>query len=215
MNLVDLSHAVVSGQQTYPGLPAPVVDDLISHQDSRSNYTNGTEFQIGKLLMSTNTGTYVDSPYHRYRDRPDIAALDLRQLANLEAVCVRTAGAVLDRAGLEGIDVAGKAVLVHTGWAEKWGSSAYFHGHPFLTRGAAQRLASGGAIHVGIDSLNIDDTADGSRPVHTILLAADIPITEHLTNLDRVPDRGFRYFAVPVKVAGAGSFPVRAFALIP
>lgn len=213
--LVDLSHRIVSGEPTYPGLPAPIVDAWRSHQDSRPHYTDGTEFQIGEIRMVMNTGTYVDSPYHRYSEKRDVAALQLQQLANLDAVCIRTQGDCLELSALQAVNLRNKAVLVHTGWSRHWGNRKYFEGHPFVTRAAAEHLAAQGVAHVGIDSLNIDDTDDGTRPAHSVLLAADIPITEHLTNLAAVPDAGFRYFAVPVKVAGAGSFPVRAFALIP
>jgi kynurenine formamidase len=110
-------------------------------------------------------------------------------------------------------DVKGKAVLVHTGWDAHWRTDAYSAGqHPFLTRDAAEHLARAGAALVGIDSLNIDDDKDGARPAHTILLGAGVAIVEHMTNLAALPDTGFRFFAVPPKVKGMGSFPVRAFA---
>ena len=215
LNLVDLSHRVISGQETYPGLPAPKISDYISHQDSRSHYTNGTEFQIGKIQMVMNTGTYVDSPFHRYRDKPDISAMELDRLANLEGLCIRTGGACCDLSALNDSDVRNKAVLIDTGWSTHWGTPRYFSGHPFVSAEAAQWLAESGAAHVGIDSLNIDSTDDPLRPVHSILLEAGIPITEHLCNLHSIPDSGFRYFAVPARVVGAGSFPVRAFAICP
>ncbi|MDH3589187.1 MAG: cyclase family protein [Gammaproteobacteria bacterium] len=215
LNLVDLSHRVISGQQTYPGLPAPTVSAYLSHQDSRSHYTNGTEFHIGEICMVMNTGTYVDAPFHRYRNRGDISQIELQRLANLDGICFRTRGASLDLAAVSRFDVRNKAVLIHTGWSQHWGSPEYFRGHPFVTREAAAWLVQAGAAHVGIDSLNIDSIDGGQRPVHSLLLEADIPITEHLCNLDRIPEQGFRYFAVPVKVVGAGSFPVRAFALVP
>ncbi|MBT8136645.1 MAG: cyclase family protein [Gammaproteobacteria bacterium] len=214
-SLVDLSHRIVSGVQTYPGLPAPIVDAYLSHQDSRPHYTDGTEFQIGHIEMVMNTATYVDSPFHRFREKPDIAALPLHRLADLEAVCIHTHGACLDVAALHGLDLRNKAVLIHTGWSQHWGTPHYFENHPFVTRDAAQWLADKEVKHVGIDSLNIDCIKDGTRPAHTILLGAGIPITEHLADLGALPDAGFRYFAVPVKVVGAGSFPVRAFAIIP
>lgn len=214
-SLVDLSHRIVSGVQTYPGLPAPIVDAYLSHQDSQVHYTDGTEFQIGQIRMVMNTSTYVDSPFHRFREKPDIAALALQQLANLDAVCIHTHGACLDIAALRGRDLRNRAVLIHSGWSRYWGTPQYFEKHPYVTGAAAQWLADQQVTHVGIDSLNIDSIEDGTRPAHTILLGADIPITEHLTNLGELPDSEFRYFAVPVKVAGAGSFPVRAFAIVP
>ncbi|MDH3645411.1 MAG: cyclase family protein [Gammaproteobacteria bacterium] len=214
-SLVDLSHRIVSGQETYPGLPTPTVDTFLSHQDSQQHYTDGTEFHIGRIRMVMNTGTYVDAPFHRYRTGPDISKLDLQSLANLEAVCIHTDDRCLNRDALQSIDVSGKAVLVATGWSRLWGTPAYFSGHPFLSAAAAEYLVDQRVAHVGIDSLNIDSIDDGERPVHSILLQAGIPITEHLTHLDQLPESGFRYFAVPVRVVGAGSFPVRAFALIP
>ena len=165
--------------------------------------------------MVFNCGTYVDSPFHRYPQLPDIAGLCLTSLANLDAVCIPASGQAIDASAFKGASLRGKAVLVRSGWSRHWGSETYFNNHPFLTGAAAEFLAAEGVAHVGIDSLNIDSTEDGERPVHSCLLEAGIPITEHLTNLDAVPAEGFRYFAVPVKVSGAGSFPVRAFALVP
>ena len=167
--------------------------------------------------MCSNTGTYVDSPFHRYPDGADLAELDLDRLADVEAVTIdlaRDAGRAIDRAALLGHDVAHRAVLVHTGWDRHWRSDAYFTGHPFLTGNAARYLAEQGARVVGIDSFNIDDTGDGERPVHSTLLAAGIPICEHLTNLAALPARGYRFSAVPVKVTGMGTFPVRAYATL-
>lgn len=214
-SLVDLSHRIVSGLQTYPGLPAPEIDAYMSHQSSRTQYTEGTEFHIGQIRMVMNSGTYVDSPFHRFPDQRDVSELQLHKLAYLDSVCIRTGGANLDARDLAHVEVRNKAVLIHTGWSRHWGTQQYFSGHPFVTAAAADYLVEQGAVHVGIDSLNIDSTDDGTRPVHTSLLRAGIPITEHLTNLHALPDHGARYFAVPVKVAGAGSFPVRAFAIIP
>ncbi len=212
-NLIDLSHAIRNGEATYPGLPAPEIGDFLSHEDSVHKYSSGTVFHIGKIKMVTNCGTYVDSPFHRYPQMPDIARLCLTRLADLEAVCVSARTKAIDATVFEGIRLRGKAVLVQTGWSRFWGSEKYFHDHPFLTGAAAEYLAAERVAHVGIDSLNIDSTGDGNRPVHSCLLAAGIPITEHLTNLQALPAEGFRYFAVPAKVCGAGSFPVRAFAL--
>jgi kynurenine formamidase len=201
---------------TYRGLPAPVVCDYLSREASRQLYAPGTEFQIGKVEMVANTGTYLDSPFHRYADGPDLAHLALEKLANLDAVVVRWPpgeGRAIDAAAFRGVDVGGKAVLVHSGWSAHWRSEHYFDGHPFLTAEAAGWLRDQGAVLVGIDSYNIDDTQDLSRPVHSTLLRAEVPIVEHLRGLDLLPDQNFRFFAVPVKFRGMGTFPVRAFAL--
>ena len=215
--LIDLSHTIEHGMITYKGLPAPIICDFMTREQSRSLYAQGTDFHIGKIEMVANTGTYVDSPFHRYPGGKDMSGLVLSSLANLDTAVVRvsrrgTRG--IDRDVFHGLDVRGKAVLVHTGWDIHWRTEHYFNGHPFLTKDSARFLADSGAVLVGIDSLNIDDTDDGSRPVHSTLLGAEIPIVEHMRGLDQVPDRGFRFFAVPAKVLGMGTFPVRAFALV-
>ena len=216
MTLVDLSHAIHDGLVTYPGLPAPVIRDHLSRAESRSHYAPGTEFHIGRIEMVANTGTYLDTPAHRFEGKPDLSALPLGALANLEGLTLRPrlAGRAIDAAALGAADVRGKAVLVQTGWDRHFGTPAYGQGHPYLTRDAAERLRDGGAALVGIDSLNIDDTADGARPVHTLLLGAGILVVEHLTNLAALPAAGFRFFAVPPRIRGMGTFPVRAFALV-
>jgi kynurenine formamidase len=215
-HLIDLSHTVEAGMITYKGLPAPVICDFLSREASRQFYAPGTEFHIGRIDMVANTGTYVDAPFHRYPDGKDLSELPLSSLANLPAVIVRVPPdrRVMDAATFEHLDLTGKAVLIHTGWSRHWRTDQYFEGHPFLTGTAAELLRERGAALVGIDSYNIDDTADGGRPVHSTLLAADIPIAEHLTGLDRLPDAGVRFFAVPVKVKAFGTFPVRAFGLM-
>ncbi|HEY8469260.1 MAG TPA: cyclase family protein [Longimicrobiales bacterium] len=213
--LIDLSHVVEAGMITYRGLPAPVVCDYLSREASRERYAEGTEFHIGRIEMVGNTGTYVDSPFHRFADGKDLAELDLASLADLPGLVVRVVGRqgrAIGRDAFASLDVRGKAVLVHTGWAEHWGTDRYFEGHPFLTEDAARHLRDEGAALVGIDSLNIDDTAEGRRPVHTTLLGAGIPIVEHLRGLEQLPASGFRFSAVPVKVRGMASFPVRAYA---
>ena len=215
--LIDLSHTVEDGMITYKGLPAPVVCDYLSREASRKLYAPGTEFQIGKIEMVANTGTYLDSPFHRYADGKDLSELSLDRLANLEAVVVRWdfgRGRSIGSQVFDGLDVRGKAVLIHTGWSAHWRTDRYFEGHPFLTREAAEHLREAGATLVGIDSYNIDDTDDMTRPVHSTLLGDDIPIVEHMTGLDRLPDVGSRFFAVPVKVKGMGTFPVRAFGIV-
>jgi arylformamidase len=214
--LIDLSHTVEDGMITYKGLPAPVVCDYLSREASRKLYAPGTEFQIGKIEMVANTGTYLDSPFHRYAVGKDLSELPLDRLADLEAVVVRWdigRERSISYEVFEGRDVRGKAVLIHTGWSAHWRTDRYFEGHPFLTRDAAEHLRVAGARLVGIDSYNIDDTDDMTRPVHSTLLGDEIPIVEHMTGLDRLPDRGARFFAVPVKVKGMGTFPVRAFGI--
>ena len=214
---IDLSHVVEDGMVTYKGLPAPKISDFLSRADSRARYAPGTEFQIGLIEMCSNTGTYVDSPFHRYPDGVDLAGLELDRLADVEAITVdagAATGRAIDRALFVGHDVANKAVLVRTGWDRHWRTDAYFTGHPFLTQDAARHLVERGARIVGIDSFNIDDISGGERPVHSTLLAAGIPICEHLTNLATLPARGYRFTAVPVKVTGMGTFPVRAFATL-
>lgn len=215
--LVDLSHDVEDGMITYRGLPPPVIRDHWTREESRHHFAPGTEFHIGRIEMVANTGTYVDSPFHRYADGTDLAGLPLASLADLPGVLVRVTGRSrrgVDVDDIGAMDVRGKAVLLHTGWDAHWRTERYFDGHPFLTAAAAEWLAAQGSALVGIDSLNIDDTADPRRSAHTILLGRDIPVVEHLCALDRLPDAGFRFFAVPVKVRGLGTFPVRAFAVI-
>ena len=211
---VDLSHAVEDGLVTYRGLPAPLMCDYLSREDSRAQYTDGTTFHIGKIEMVANTGTYIDSPFHRYAHGKDLSELSLSSLADLPAVVVPCKNRRIDASAFKGLSVSDKAVLIHTGWARHWKTDTYFERHPHLTEDAALFLRDHGAKLVGIDSLNIDDTSDGRRPVHSTLLAAEIPIVEHLTNLSALPETGGRFFAVPVKVKGFGTFPVRAFARI-
>lgn len=216
--LIDVCHTIEDGMITYKGLPAPVISDHLTREQSRKAYAPDTEFHIGKIEMVANTGTYIDSPFHRYPLGADLAGLDLYSLANLDGLVVRMAGAkdrAIGTAVLEHRNVRNKAVLFHTGWDMRWRTEAYSDGtHPFLTAGAAELLAQEGATLVGIDSFNIDDTADGNRAAHSILLAHGIPIVEHLCGLADLPDSGFRFFAAPVKVKGLGSFSVRAFGLV-
>jgi arylformamidase len=214
--LIDVSHTVEDGVITYKGLPAPIICDFLSREASRRMYAEGTEFQIGKIELVGNTGTYLDSPFHRFADGKDLAALDLACLVDLECVVVRAAShgeRAIGPAAFEGLSLRGRAVLVHTGWDRHWRTDQYFEGHPFLTAESARVLVEAGAALVGIDSYNIDDTADGRRPVHTALLGAEIPIVEHLCGLERLPHVGSRFFAAPVKIKGFGTFPVRAFAI--
>ena len=225
---------------TYKGLPPPLISDHLSREESRTRYESGTEFHIGKIEMVANTGTYLDSPFHRYRDGADLSALNLESLANLDCIVVRhvgpeerewerarfpqmpavqcnsVTGRAITASVLENLEIKDRAVLFHTGWDMHWRTEHYTSGrHPFLTADAAEYLANARAALVGIDSYNIDDTANGSRPAHSSLLAHGIPIVEHLCGLRELPDSGFRFFAVPVKVKSFGTFPVRAFAIVP
>ena len=213
--LIDLSHTVEHGMITYKGLPAPVISDHLSREESRTRYAPGTEFHIGKIEMVANTGTYLDSPFHRYARGRDLAGLDLYSIANLDGIVIRTDQTEIGEDLFTGIDVKDKAVLVHTGWDKHWRTDEYSSGnHPFLNEAAATYLGKNGAALVGIDSFNIDATRDGNRPAHTVLLGHDIPIVEHLCGLGELPDRSFRFFAVPVKVRAFGTFPVRSFAIL-
>jgi kynurenine formamidase len=216
MRFVDLSHAIRDGLVTYPGLPPPAIGDHLSREASRAHYAPGTEFHIARIEMVTNTGTYVDAPSHRFEGMPDVGDLPLERLAGLDGVVLAAApGArAIGPERVRGADVRGRAVLFHTGWDRHFGAPAYGEGHPFLTRATAEALRDGGAALVGIDSLNVDDTQDGARPAHTLLLGAGICVVEHLTNLSSLPAAGFRFFAVPPRVKGVGSFPVRAFAIL-
>ena len=214
---MDLSHAIHDGQITYPGLPAISIKDHLSHDAALGGYAEGVSFQIGRIDMVANSGTSIDAPYHRFPGTPDVAALPLASMADLQGVVVRLAGmagkAVTRQALLPATeDVAGKAVLIETGWSARWGTPDYFAGHTYLTHDAAQYLRDRGVALVGIDSLNIDDTSDPSRPAHSLLLAAGIPIVENLANLHELPIDGFRFSAAPMRAEGMGAFPVRAWA---
>ena len=213
--LIDVCHSIEDGMVTYKGLPAPVITDHLTREDSRNQYAPGTEFQIGKIEMVANTGTYLDTPFHRYARGRDLAQLDLYSVANLDGIVVRCADREIGPAVFASLDVGGKAVLLHTGWDKHWRTEAYSNGnHPFLTADGATHLAKNGAALVGIDSYNIDSTADLARPAHSILLGHDIPVVEHLCGLGDLPDSSFKFFAVPVKVKRFGTFPVRAFGLV-
>lgn len=213
---VDLSHTIEHGMVTYKGLPAPIICDYLSRAESRKHYAPGTEFQIGKIEMVANTGTYLDSPFHRYDQGKDLAELPLPSLANLNCLVARISagpGRAIDRVPFGAELVRGKAVLLHTGWDRHWRTDQYCEGHPFVTGELAEWLVRAGVALVGIDSFNIDNVDEGDRPVHSALLGAEIPIVEHMRGLDQLPDSGSRFFAVPPKVRSFGTFPVRAFAL--
>lgn len=214
--LVDLSHVISDGMTTYPGLPGPLICDFLSREESRSHYAEGTQFQIGRIELVSNTGTYVDVPFHRYQDGVDLADQELWPLAGrpivvVDATTTRARG--LDAGSFDGLGLAGRAVLLRTGEDRHFGSERYgANEHPFLTRDGAELLRDAGVALVGIDAVNIDDMADTSRPAHTVLLGAGIPICEHLTRLDAVPGEGARFHAVPPRFRGVGTFPVRAYA---
>ncbi len=215
--LVDVSHEIEAGMTTYPGLPAPAISDYLSRAASPGRYSAGTTFQIGRIEMIANTGTYVDAPFHRFAEGGDLASLPLERLADLEGLVVDVTERIvraIDVDRFRDLDLKNHAVLIRTGWDVHWRTEQYGNEAPFLTRAAAEYFATAGVALVGIDSVNIDDMGDGERPVHTVLLGAGIPIAEHLCNLDKLPLSGFRFHAVPVKFRGVGTFPVRAYAVI-
>ncbi|UBU11303.1 cyclase family protein [Nonomuraea gerenzanensis] len=214
--VVDLSHVVEHGMITYPGLPGPEIADHLSREASRGAYAPGTEFQIGRIGMVANTGTYLDTPFHRYPDGTDLSEMPLARLVGLEGVLVSVGEPrAIGREAFDKLEVRGRAVLVHTGWDRHWRTERYGHAsHPFLTSDAVEWLAEQGAALVGIDSVNIDDVGDPARPAHTKLLAAGIPVVEHLTGLERLAGRSFEFHAAPPAVKGMGTFTVRAYAVL-
>jgi kynurenine formamidase len=211
---IDLSHLIEQDMITYQGLPGPRISDYLTREASQAHYSGGTTFAIGRIDMVANTGTYIDAPFHRYAAGKDLSGFSLDRVADLPGFVIRTDQRPIDVSVFQGYECSRRAVLIQTGWSKHWGSENYFQGHPFLTRDAAQYLVRVKAMLVGIDSYNIDDTADGTRPAHSLLLQAEIPIVEHLCNLQALPDTGFRLFAVPPRIKGLGSFPVRVFALL-
>jgi kynurenine formamidase len=213
--IVDLSHVIEAGMATYPGIPGPVVSDYLSRADSRVRYDSGTEFNIGRIDMVANTGTYLDTPFHRFEDGFDLADLALAKVADLPGICIHDSGPEIGAEAVGDVDMTGRAVLFASGWDRHWRTDAYGDpSHPYLSVGLVDALITGGAALVGIDSVNIDDTRGGARPVHSGLLGAGIPIVEHLTGLDQLDDAEFRFFAVPAPIRAMGSFPVRAFAVV-
>ena len=213
--LIDVCHQIEDGMITYKGLPAPVITDHLTREASRNLYAPGTEFHIGRIEMVANTGTYLDTPFHRYARGRDLAGLDLYSVANLDGLVVRVAEKEIGAGVFSGLEIKNKAVLLYTGWDKHWRTEEYASGnHPFLNTDGANYLAKNGATLVGIDSYNIDSTADAARPAHSILLGHDIPVVEHLCRLSDLPDTGFKFFAVPVKIKSFGTFPVRAFGLV-
>jgi kynurenine formamidase len=214
---VDLSHEIVDGMVTHPGIPGPTISAFLTHEASAGRYAPGTTFEIGRIDLVANTGTYIDTPAHRFRGQPDLAGLELERVVDLDGVlvdCRNRQERAIGPDAFEGIVVRGRAVLVATGWDEHWGTPAYLSDNPFLTESAARFLVEAGAALVGIDSLNVDSLADPARPAHTAILGAGIPLVEHLTGLGELPRDGWRFFAVPPRIRGMATFPVRAFALV-
>jgi kynurenine formamidase len=214
---VDLSHEIVDGMITHPGIPSPTISTFLTHEASAARYAPGTTFEIGRIDLVANTGTYLDTPAHRFAGRPDLAALDLERVVDLDGVladCRRGPERAIGPEAFDGIMVAGRAVLVATGWDAHWGTPGYLADNPFLTESAARLLVEAGAALIGIDSLNVDSLADPRRPAHTVILGAGIPLVEHLTGLGALPPDGWRFFAVPPRIRGMATFPVRAFALV-
>jgi kynurenine formamidase len=212
---IDLSHTIENGLVTYKGLPAPIICDYLSREKSVGMYEEGTTFQIGKIEMVTNTGTYIDCPFHRFEHGKDLAATPLERFVDLDTLVIRVPFAdtlAITSQHLQGYDFKNRAVLIHTGWDLHWNTPLYYQDHPYLTKDAAEYLKDAGAVLVGIDSHNIDNTQHNARPVHTILLGEEILIVEHLCNLGSLPDSGFTFSAVPPKFKGVGTFPVRAMA---
>lgn len=215
IKLIDLSHTIFDGLITYKGLPAPVICDYLSREESKKFYEKGTQFQIGKIELVANTGTYIDCPFHRYDSGKDLSEVNLEKFVELNAVTINAKDETeIGKKYFEGADVSQKAVLVYTNWAKYWNTEKYFEGHPYITKEAAEYLKEQKVKLVGIDSYNIDDTNGKSRPVHTILLGSEILIVEHMCNLDKLPEKGYGFSAVPPKFKGVGTFPVRAFAKV-
>lgn len=215
MRLVDLSHVIEDGMTTYPGLPCPQISEYLSFDASAERYAPDTGFSIGQITMVANTGTYLDTPAHRFRGGYDLSGLLLERCALLPAVVFDADGAIGPELFAD-VEVAAMAVLLRTGWDRHWRSTDYGGpDHPYLTEGGAEALVEKGVALVGIDSVNIDDTRTGYRPAHTVLLAAGVPVVEHLTHLGDLPQAGAHFFAVPPAVRGLATFPVRAFATVP
>ncbi|MBT8199457.1 MAG: cyclase family protein [Acidimicrobiia bacterium] len=213
--IVDLSHTITEGMTTYPGLDGPVIKDVMTRQQSFRAMEGASSFSIKSIDIVANTGTYLDTPHHRFETGYDLSELDLTKVTNVPGVVIQHSGPQLDPHLIADVDVHGKAVLFLTGWSSFFGTESYGASHhPFLSTALVEALVEAGPSVVGIDSVNIDSMSDLARPAHSGLLAAGIPIVEHLTHLDRLPTSGFRFFAVPPAVAEVGTFPVRAFAIL-
>lgn len=213
---IDLSHPITNGMVTFPGIPAPRISEYMSFEASQDHYAEGTEFSIGAIDLVANTGTYIDTPAHRHRGGWDLTGLNLEMVADVPGVVIRCRSEPIEipASVLEGVAVSGRAVLFDTGWSDRWGTEGYFTGHPYLGLETIAVLVASRPAVVGIDSLNLDGMADGSRPAHTALLGDGIPIIEHMTGLEKLPGSGFRFFAVPPRIEGMATFPVRSFAII-
>jgi arylformamidase len=214
---IDLSHEIVDGMTTHPGIPPPVISTFLTYEASTARYAPGTTFQIGRIDLVANTGTYLDTPAHRFAGGVDLAGLALESVVDLDGIlvdCRSQPAKGIGREAFDGVDVESRAVLVATGWDANWGTAAYLSDNPFLTEDAARYLVERGAALIGIDSLNIDSLTDPRRPAHTAILRAGIPLVEHLTGLERLPRSGWRFFAVPPRIRGMATFPVHAFALL-
>ncbi|HYU50694.1 MAG TPA: cyclase family protein [Candidatus Limnocylindria bacterium] len=215
--IVDLSHEIVDGMTTHPGIPAPSISTFLTHEASATRYAPGTTFEIGRIDLVANTGTYLDTPAHRFPGGPDLADLAMDRVVDLDGVlvdCRHAAQRAIGPEAFRGIEIRGRAVIVATGWDERWGTPAYLSDNPFLTAAAAELLVDSGAALVGIDSLNVDSLADPRRPAHTAILRAGVPLVEHLTGLGALPPAGWRFFAAPPRIRGMATFPVRAFAIV-
>jgi len=212
---IDLSHTIEDGLVTYKGLPAPIICDYLSRENSKALYAEGTTFQIGKIEMVSNTGTYIDCPFHRFEDGKDLSEVGLECFTDLDAIVIRVPFSdtlEITEEHLKNYEIRNRAVLIHTGWDSRWNTEKYYEHHPYLTEGAAKYLKDCSVKLVGIDSHNIDNTKGKTRPVHTTLLGAEILIVEHLCNLYLLPAEGFTFSAIPPKFKGVGTFPVRAMA---
>ncbi len=215
--LIDLSHTIENGLITYKGLPAPIICDYLSREESKKLYGEGTEFHIGKIEMVANTGTYIDCPFHRFSDGKDFSLVGLESFTDLDAIVISvpfTKTLEITEEHIKPYEIKNRAVLFHTGWDKYWNTEKYYENNPHLSQGAAEYLKKSQVKLAGIDSLNIDSTNSKDRPVHTVLLGAEILIVEHLCNLNSLPKDGFKFSALPPKIKGMGSFPVRAFARI-
>ncbi len=211
-SFLDLSHCITDGMVTYPGLPTPVVADHLTREAAEEIYGPGITFQIGLVTMCTNTGTYMDVPFHRFADGHDLTEVPLERVCDLPAICLDKRGqTAIDLTPEEVAGTADGAVLILTGHSQHWGTDAYMEDHPYLTAAAADVLVEAGVAVVGIDTLNIDSIDGTGRPVHTTLLRQEIYIIEHMTGLEQLPTDGFTLTAVPPKIEGAGTFTVRAF----
>lgn len=212
---IDVSHVIEDGMITYKGIQPPVITPTTTREQSRSHYTNGTEFYIAKIEMAANTGTYIDSPFHRYPEGDDLSELKLENLVDLEAILVNvdiSKGRAIDKSIFEKLNLSGKALVIHTGWDKHWRTEEYFSGHPYLTKSAVEFISTSGCKLVAIDTYNIDDTRDGDRPAHSVLLKAGIPIIEHICNLHTIPNnKVLEFTAVPIKIKDFSTFPVRAY----